>query len=69
MWDIHSIEEFERKEDLDCKVIVQINQVTCNVSTSLPTGEHNFALIDVFGNNYYRVNQGIQGSTQGIQQN
>ena len=41
-------------------VEVIVNQITCNISQSLPNGEENLALLDVFNttsnnnnNNYY----------------
>lgn len=46
MWDILGASKIDRKEDERNKIVMWINQVSCTVSKSFPTGENNLALLD-----------------------
>jgi hypothetical protein len=46
IWDIVGATIFDKREDQRNKIVMWINQITCSVSKSFPTGENNLALLD-----------------------
>ena len=51
MWDIIGASIIDKKDDDRNKISMWINQVTCSVSKSFPTGDNNLALLDQFSSN------------------
>lgn len=63
MWEMQRSDALERKEDQQADLAVVVHQISCSVSDSLPTGDSNLALLDVFRSGHYY--QGIQGGGSG----
>ena len=50
IWDIKEASIVQPRIDNDqARVVMFINQITCTVSKSFPTGEDNLTLVDAFG--------------------
>ena len=66
MWDITEADIFGRQEEPKGFVEIFVNQITCNVSQSLPNLEENLALLDVFNSNNmnYQGSSGAQGDSK-----
>lgn len=68
MWDITEADIYGRQQEPKGLVEVFINQISCNVSQSLPNIEENLALLDVYNSTNYQGSSGAQGDSK-VRQN